>query len=334
MVDLPKVSVITPTYNRADLLPRAVQSVLSQDFTDLELMIVDDGSTDNTEEVVRELQAQDDRVCYWKLPENRGIGFARDFGLRRARGEYVAWIDSDDVWLPGKLVEQVRVLDKYPEIDFLFTDFANINEIDQTATNGFGPVKVAMRMLEIRQLEDDVWFVVSGMERSLLRKMIIQLGTVVFRSEITKRIGSFDPTLSGPEDFEFCWRAAVMDCNFAYMTTLTQQRYVNRDSITAEKVGSIHNTLKVLRVCQQTARALERDDLLGPIQDAQLRYWRNLMWVYGRDGLRDKATSTFRKSLQIGFSPYNLLFWFIAMVGPKTISLVQTGLHLRKGSET
>ena len=148
MAETPRVSVIVPTYNRAELLPRAVQSVLSQDFTDLELLIVDDGSTDNTAEVVRELQAQDDRVRYLKLQENRGVGFARDIGLRYSHGEFIAWIDADDIWLPGKLEKQVEALDARPDIEILFTDFWNANHIHDSRERSFVQNKSAMQRLE------------------------------------------------------------------------------------------------------------------------------------------------------------------------------------------
>ncbi|NJN86713.1 MAG: glycosyltransferase family 2 protein [Leptolyngbyaceae cyanobacterium SL_7_1] len=98
------VSVIIPTYNRADLLSRAIDSVLNQTLTNLELIIVDDGSTDNTAEVVNSFN--DSRIRYIPLGKNCGGGYARNHGIHLATGEFIAFLDSDDVWLPEKLASK------------------------------------------------------------------------------------------------------------------------------------------------------------------------------------------------------------------------------------
>lgn len=100
------VSVIIPTFNRADTLPRAMMSVLGQSYSNLELLIMDDGSTDNTAELVAAIN--DPRVRYFRLPGNGGASRARNAGLEQARGEFIAFQDSDDEWLMEKLRRQVE----------------------------------------------------------------------------------------------------------------------------------------------------------------------------------------------------------------------------------
>jgi glycosyltransferase involved in cell wall biosynthesis len=102
---VPLVSVIIPTYNRAHLIGRAIQSVLNQTFKDIEIIVVDDGSKDNTDEIVRAID--DPRVIYLKHQENRGVSAARNTGIKAARGEFIAFQDSDDEWLPNKLEKQL-----------------------------------------------------------------------------------------------------------------------------------------------------------------------------------------------------------------------------------
>jgi glycosyltransferase involved in cell wall biosynthesis len=104
----PTVSVIIPTYNRASLLPRAIHSVLGQTFGDLELLVVDDASTDATEEVVRGIA--DPRLRYLRRPANGGVSAAQNSGLAAARGEFVSFLHSDDEYLPVKLEAQVPLL--------------------------------------------------------------------------------------------------------------------------------------------------------------------------------------------------------------------------------
>ncbi|GGM65051.1 glycosyltransferase involved in cell wall biosynthesis [Halarchaeum rubridurum] len=105
----PRVSVVVPAYRRADVLPRAIDSALAQTVGDLEVVVVDDGSPDDTEAVVR---AYDDpRVRYVAHGTNRGVSAARNTGIEHARGAYVAFLDSDDEWLPRKLERQLAALD-------------------------------------------------------------------------------------------------------------------------------------------------------------------------------------------------------------------------------
>jgi glycosyltransferase involved in cell wall biosynthesis len=101
------ISVIIPTYNRAHLINRAIRSVLNQTYPHFELIVVDDGSTDNTEEVVKGFQ--DSRIVYLRHDTNRGGSAARNTGIKAARGEYIAFQDSDDEWMPTKLEKQIEL---------------------------------------------------------------------------------------------------------------------------------------------------------------------------------------------------------------------------------
>ena len=99
----PEVSVIIPTYNRVELLPRAIQSVLNQTYKSYELIVVDDGSDDDTENLMR---SKFPWVKYYQI-ENNGVSRARNFGVEKAVGKYIAFLDSDDEWLPKKLERQM-----------------------------------------------------------------------------------------------------------------------------------------------------------------------------------------------------------------------------------
>lgn len=114
------VSVIIPTFNRSGFLRMAIQSVARQTYQDWECIIVDDGSTDNTREIVDGLARQDGRMKYF-FKENGGQGSARNLGLEKARGEFIAFLDSDDEWLPEKLERQITLLLKNPKFDFCYT---------------------------------------------------------------------------------------------------------------------------------------------------------------------------------------------------------------------
>jgi glycosyltransferase involved in cell wall biosynthesis len=120
----PLVNVIIPTYNRAHLICKAIDSVLSQTYRNYEIIVIDDGSTDNTTDV---LEKYKDKITYI-YQENKGPGDARNRGINEARGKYLAFIDSDDTWFDYKLELQVTIMEKLLDISFLFSDFCIYKE--------------------------------------------------------------------------------------------------------------------------------------------------------------------------------------------------------------
>ncbi len=123
---MPKVSVIIPSYNRAEYIGETIESVLAQNFEDFELLFIDDGSTDSTEAIVARYVEQDSRIKYHKKT-NEERAKARSYGISLATGDYIALVDSDDIWYPEKLEEQLDVFDAFPEVGFVY---AAVDRID------------------------------------------------------------------------------------------------------------------------------------------------------------------------------------------------------------
>src|SRR5436309_855641 len=113
------VSVVIPTFNSADYLVQAIQSVLAQTYQDFEILVVDDASTDHTEEAIQPFA---DRVIYLRQ-ERGGPSVARNRGILQAKGELIAFLDADDLWRPNKLARQVEYLNQHPEACLVYTDF-------------------------------------------------------------------------------------------------------------------------------------------------------------------------------------------------------------------
>ena len=324
----PVVSVMMPTFNRAHLIPTAIASVLEQDFKDLELVVVDDGSRDETEKVIREIQKQDDRLRYVRLPENRGIGMARDTALHNSRGRFIGFADSDDLWLPGKLGLQVGFMEKYSRVDMLFGDFWNLDHRNEERRGNFALGQRGLAYLQTEQVEEHLWIVNSGMEYGLLVKMFIQLGTVLLRSEILKNTGGFNRALSGPEDFEFCWRAAVCGVRYAYTDHKLVERHVGETSITANREKSWRNVIDALRVCRETIRQAQRSELLPVLRDAEQNAFRHLILAYGSSGRRNAAWKAYQDSLHSSYSTRTLVGLLVALGGPRAVR----GLKKRLGT--
>src|SRR5277367_6259308 len=127
----PKVSVVIPTYNRADKVRKSVESVLAQSFTDLEVIVVDDGSSDETEQTLK--QAFGDRIRYY-FQTNQGASVARNRGIEEARGEWIAFLDSDDLWEKEKIEWQLKAMERFgPQCGGCYTDVRFFNH-EETRT--------------------------------------------------------------------------------------------------------------------------------------------------------------------------------------------------------
>ena len=131
----PMVSVVMPVYNRADLVGRAIDSILNQTFTDFEFVIVDDGSTDDTPRVLKNYAERDNRIRIITNPGNKGISYSRQRGAEAARGTYIAIMDSDDWSIPDRLEKSVLFMRDHPDIDAVSGYIANIQDL--TSTDNF-----------------------------------------------------------------------------------------------------------------------------------------------------------------------------------------------------
>ena len=133
---MPRVSAIIIVFNGETYLAEAIDSVLAQDFVDWELLIVDDGSTDRTRDIAQSyVEAQPDRIRLLRHPDdgNHGMSATRNLGIAEAQAEYVAFLDADDVWLPTKLSEQVRLLDSHPSAALIYGRTLIWNEWDPSS---------------------------------------------------------------------------------------------------------------------------------------------------------------------------------------------------------
>ncbi len=201
------LSVIVPTYNRASFLPACVQSIRSCGVENLEIVIADDASTDNTEQVLRTMGAH---VRAGRLERNAGPAAARNLGLRLSRGRYVAFLDSDDQWLPGPCPRILDFLDRHPEVGGAFADAWIGNPSTGYCSHAervwHGQMKHAVAA------EAEAGFQIMDRPRLLSRAlegMPIFLGTTILRRETIASIGAFDTEIKGTEDWDLCIRLAA-----------------------------------------------------------------------------------------------------------------------------
>ena len=212
----PIVSIILPTYNRAHIIEKSIRSVLQQTFTNFELIIVDDGSTDNTEEVVKSID--DDRIKYIKYPENKGANVARNLGISLAQGVYIGFQDSDDEWYIDKLEKQVRLMkSSLPIIGVVYSAYMR----DEKNEKIYIPT-------------DDIIKLDGNILEELLTHNFVDTPTMLIRKECFDKIGDFDESLPRFQDWEMAIRLAE-HYHFKYMNEATLDAYIQSDSISNNK---------------------------------------------------------------------------------------------------
>jgi len=188
---MPRVSVIIPTYNRRAYVQEAIDSVLAQTCTDYEIIVVDDGSTDGTGEVLRERYGS---LVVYAWQENQGVSAARNAAIRACTGEFVALLDSDDLWLPRKLERQMAAFEQHPDTALVYSFGAEIDEKGFELGSG-GHLGQDLP-------EPDRPF------ESLLQGCWIPALTAVFRRECLTDVGYFDEGLVGAADWDMWLKIA------------------------------------------------------------------------------------------------------------------------------
>jgi len=187
----PAITVVIPAFNASTFLSETIQSVLSQTFDDWELLVIDDGSTDSTAEVVKSYLQQDDRV---KLisQSNQGVSVARNIGIQHAKGQFIAFLDSDDRWLPNKLATHFKYFGEHSNVGVTFAKVEFISyEGDKTGV-------VASSKLSNLKPED-----------FLYKNPTITTSNIVVRREVFNTLVGFDANMSYSEDLEWLFRAAL-----------------------------------------------------------------------------------------------------------------------------
>lgn len=208
------VSVIMPTYNRAFIIKNAINSVLKQTYEDWELIIVDDCSTDNTSEVVQEYMQSDSRIKYIQRERNMGANVCRNCGIKNARGEYIALLDSDNVWDSHKLETQVNL----------------IKCADEDVAVVFCRERIVNGETEFILPVDG--FEIENIKNVLCQRNVIDSSTALIKKESFYKVGLFDEALPRWQEWEFFIRLIVIQNYRAlFVNEVLNVSYIQSDSI-------------------------------------------------------------------------------------------------------
>ncbi|MHB8539386.1 MAG: glycosyltransferase family 2 protein [Candidatus Acidiferrales bacterium] len=317
-----RVSVVIPTFNRAWIIGEALQSVCAQTFEDFEVIVVDDGSTDNTAEVVKSFS--DTRLRYIRNEQNAGFGAACNTGVRSATGEYVSALDSDDLWKPDKLECEVGFLDAHPEVQAVFSDLEKTDNGKFTPSfmresptfSKFLAKESSMEGMAFGQREAYLW---------LLREVFIKPTAVTYRKEALLKTSLFDESLPSGSDwkilleFSKSFRYGYIDKPLAVLrvqTDATHRRNLVRDKTFT--IGMLRAEAKMTPHDKEVVEAAR-----WGMSNMTL----HLSWHYLREGQRKEAAKALLRGFQQTHN-FGLLARAVFAVFPNSVrSGVNRGLH-------
>lgn len=190
----PLISVVIPSYNSAKFLPTAVSSVVDQTYKNFEIIIVDDCSNDDTERVVKTFSLSNRNIKYIKHDENKGLSSARNTGIMAAKGDFIAFLDADDIWSPRKLEYQYRKFEDNPKLGVVFTGYTLI-DLNKRIRREYCPPRFNNQYDFARNLL--VRNIVTGSASSVMTK-----------KECFEKVGLFDTALKAAEDWDMWMRIA------------------------------------------------------------------------------------------------------------------------------
>lgn len=266
MSSTPLVSVVIPAYNCGLYIALAVQSALDQDYPHKEIIVVDDGSTDNTLDILAEFGERIVVICQ----PNSGVAAARNRGMNAARGALIALLDADDLWLPGKLRTQVIYLNAHLELGAVYCAW---REWRPDADGQFRVPQLGRDETERdgNDVRDSGW-----LYNKLLLDCVIHTTTLLMRREIMERVGAFDHTLRRGQDYDYWFRMSRLAPIHKLNAVLSLYR-IHPESIT-------HKPHRANYPCLVIQKALDQWGRIGPdgtetpqslIDGVQSRHWFN-----------------------------------------------------------
>lgn len=263
----PLVTVVTPTYNRVDYLPIAINSVLNQTYRNLELILVDDGSTDNTREVVEKYH-QDSRFQYI-YQENRGQAAARNVGLGIARGDFIALLDSDDIWDLNKVERQIEAFVQHPDVGVVYGDTRYIDKQGER-----------LDIISRKRYSGHI----TG---QLLLDNCVGTNTAMFRRECYLKMGGFDVTLQRSEDYDL-WLRYSTKYKFLYLNEVCASCRITNNQLSDNR-GAVFDAIR--RILDNFSNNIP--DIVAPVEIR--KSW---SLYYGRRGMWHASKGDINKSLR------------------------------------
>jgi glycosyltransferase involved in cell wall biosynthesis len=297
-----KVSVIVATFNRGYIVGQALSSVLNQSYGDFEILVVDDGSSDDTQEVVEKIDCE--KVRYIRHDHNRGYSAACNSGISAATGDLVGFLDSDDLWKPDKLERQVSFFSRHPEVDVVFSD-VEIAGGRKAIPSLVGLLKCFPKIIDGRQRAEE--HVLSGREiyLCLLEEIPIKPTAMLAKREMYERVGNFDECWPSGTDWDLFLRFSKSGC-FGYIDrTLAVQR--RTQDATHVKFREEDKRFLLSVFLKEKAKLKNDPEGLAAVNRGILSHYNNLGWEYLHSGHRTQSLIAYMQGFRETWEPLMLL---------------------------
>ncbi len=282
------VSVILPTYNRALLIERAISSVLNQTYPNIELIVIDDGSTDDTCE---KLKGFNEKISYI-YQDNSGVSSARNVGIQAASGEFIAFIDSDDVWKKSKLEQQLNYFNENNEIGLCFTNVSIIN------SDG----SVSKKPEVIKHTKNDIYDI-----KQVFLDPYFGLPTVIIKREIIDVVGFFNESLKTAEDLDLFLRISLKTKS-GYLHKSLVDVYLTEGSLSSVNNSFEDNINVVTKFVEENNELCKsfREVIKDVLFRINYEYAKSLQWYGDSKGARKRITEAHKHRIK-----YSSLFLFL-----------------------
>ena len=283
----PKISVIIPTFNRPELLKKAIQSVLDQSFKDFEIIVVDDGLDERADVIVKEID--DNRIIYVQHKKNMGVSVARNTAIKLTRGEFVTFLDDDDEYYPEKLNEQFQIMEKYlNQIDFIFCHAeTHLKERDIFINTRKNNLKKGIRCF---------------FEEALSMKILNIIPTVLCKKEKILQIGGFDKDFYNAEDKDFMIRLSKDSKGFFLNEVLVK---VNL----SEKEGDHLSGNLRFRIQGRELLLKKYNTDLNKRPKILAKHFSSLAFLYQENNNYKKASGLFLNGWKLNKTDFRFLKW-------------------------
>ncbi|MGI1679391.1 MAG: glycosyltransferase [Cellvibrionaceae bacterium] len=279
------VTVITANYNGERFLREAIESVLAQDYQAIEYIIVDDGSTDDSKQLITELSLRDSRIKSVFLSENVGVAEARNRGMEEATGNYITFLDADDLWCKEKISSQIKIFKAHPQAGLVVTAARLIGKLGQCLEEK----KLSSRRKGVKQGRVSLYDYVSG-------QIPVSINTMTKRECIDK-VGMFNPSYVIGEDYEL-WMRIVRHYEYYYIDKPLHIYRIHDNNATKDKLFNRKSKLKILEEMLESDPCLEHQLGKG-FQTIMQRKYNALGRVYYEKGQSKNAKICFKKALKI-----------------------------------
>lgn len=273
---MPTISIIILTYNREELLLETLQSVFAQSYTDFEIIILDDGSTDQTRQRIEELGHA--AIQYHYTAHVGNLSQLRNLAWTYAKGEFIAFLDADDIWLPRKLEKQLEIIRTDEKLAFVYTDVEEFNAKGVLRPRIYAPYQAE-------------WTSVDQFERTLSGQMPIYASTVLIRKSLAERVGKFEDSLILGDTHYLLRLAQQHPCQVIFEPLVRIRKHDRNISVYQEREAYIE-MLSLLAVFQKEQSVLRRD-----IHKYQAFYYRQLAQFDRRRGKWPLALKSYGRTI-------------------------------------